>query len=581
MTTQKDEERGWYLFYRERERQYDLTYRVRPGVWRKHRVPRNMCGTLLTAEKYSALYYAKMKKAGFPSARPATGSAEASGAPKPAGMTFGDFADEWTSGRLAAKYPDTVTLKKTSDDDEAKANVLRPLLGHVPLASFTLDHAEDAKAKLESLRLEYERAKAREKGQDFTRTLAPLSRSTRRQYAQFIRKLLGYAVYPGRHMVANPIPKGWLPKVGPKQAKSCLYPDEDAKLMAYVEAPLLLRLLFGFLDREGMRSSEARGLTWSDLDLTRGTVTLDENKTDDPRAWALTPGVTAALRVWCALQQEADKAHAEAVAAETGEDVVVETPAERGERLVFAGVDRVRLPGDGRFAESLRDWLLAAGVDRPELYKRKKGVRLQLRAHDLRATFITVALANGRTEDYVTDRTGHKSSTMVRTYKRTARSVGELGLGDLTPLDEAIPELRTAKPAPPPEPALPTVESRRQLVADLVAAALLRGARKRVSLEKTAVARAGIEPATRGFSILPFSGEVRSGAGSCDESGIMGDVALASPGIGGTETMVEQQASASPHQAAELLRRELVQVDGGDFSGARDVLEVLLGALES
>jgi hypothetical protein len=61
----------------------------------------------------------------------------------------------------------------------------------------------------------------------------------------------------------------------------------------------------------------------------------------------------------------------------------------------------------------------------------------------------------------------------------------------------------------------------------------------------------------------------------------MGDVALASPGIGGTETMVEQQASASPHQAAELLRRELVQVDGGDFSGARDVLEVLLGALES
>ena len=46
------------------------------------------------------------------------------------------------------------------------------------------------------------------------------------------------------------------------------------------------------LDRIGsVRSSEAASLTWGDVDVQRGAVTLDENKTDDPRAWALGPPV--------------------------------------------------------------------------------------------------------------------------------------------------------------------------------------------------------------------------------------------------------------------------------------------------
>jgi len=38
------------------------------------------------------------------------------------------------------------------------------------------------------------------------------------------------------------------------------------------------------------------GMTWSDLDLDRGVVRLDKNKTDDPRSWALDPGTAEALR---------------------------------------------------------------------------------------------------------------------------------------------------------------------------------------------------------------------------------------------------------------------------------------------
>jgi integrase len=47
-----------------------------------------------------------------------------------------------------------------------------------------------------------------------------------------------------------------------------------------------------------MRKEEALALTWSDVDLERGAVRLDENKTDDPRAWALDPSVTKALAWW-------------------------------------------------------------------------------------------------------------------------------------------------------------------------------------------------------------------------------------------------------------------------------------------
>src|SRR4051812_33491822 len=62
--------------------------------------------------------------------------------------------------------------------------------------------------------------------------------------------------------------------------------------------PLSRRVLFAFLDREGCRVGEAAGLKVGDVDLERGAIKLDENKTDDPRDWALDSGVTRALKAW-------------------------------------------------------------------------------------------------------------------------------------------------------------------------------------------------------------------------------------------------------------------------------------------
>jgi integrase len=106
------------------------------------------------------------------------------------------------------------------------------------------------------------------------------------------------------------------------------------------------------------------------------------------------------------------------------------------------GPDRPVFPLDtDRLAEALRDALRTAGVDRPALFAESHN-RLPIRAHDLRGTFVTVALANGTTETWVADRTGHRSSQMTNTYRRTARTYAELCLGALTPMVEATPGLR-------------------------------------------------------------------------------------------------------------------------------------------
>ena len=39
-------------------------------------------------------------------------------------------------------------------------------------------------------------------------------------------------------------------------------------------------------------------MKFRDVDLKRGRVRLDENKTDDPRAWALSPDVARTLKWW-------------------------------------------------------------------------------------------------------------------------------------------------------------------------------------------------------------------------------------------------------------------------------------------
>lgn len=299
-------------------------------------------------------------------------------------LTFADLGKSWTEGEIAAKHPDHVKVKRTAAKDAERLKVLSLTVGKVPITAFALADAELAMAALP-------------KG---------LSSATRRQYAQIIARLLALAVYPLKLIKVSPLPRGFLPKVRRTKATAWLYPAEDARLLACTTVPIWRRVFYGFLAREGLRAGEALALTWRDLDLDAGTVRLDTNKTDDPRAWALSDGVAVAL------------ARFRPETAEPGD-------------LVFNVLNA------GRLAESFRTDLESAKVDRAELFERTKA-RQPIRLHDLRATFVTLALATGKSEAWVSDRTGHRSSVMIQGYRRAARTAAELKLGSLAPLEQAI-----------------------------------------------------------------------------------------------------------------------------------------------
>jgi integrase len=317
---------------------------------------------------------------------------------------FKDIGEDWTSGKLHRDWPDHVPHKKSADVDELRLKKLYDVIGHVSVKDFKLEHAE---AALRSL-------PPKKNGE-------PLSRSSRRQYAQVINRVLGFAVYPLRLIAANPIPKGWLPKPNPRMVFAILRPEEDAKLLSATDdkVPLCYRILFGFMHREGVRREEAVGLRWRDLDLSvdQGVIDLRKHKTQDEvtrEPWPLGDGVANALRWW-------------------KEEHRTETAPED-----FVFVDEYDRPISlDHLAEKVRDFMTAAEIDRPALFDRGKG-RGRFGTHSFRRSFVTRSLASGRPEEWVRRRTGHTNTQQLSKYRQAADSLAELDLGEVVPLDLAL-----------------------------------------------------------------------------------------------------------------------------------------------
>ena len=147
--------------------------------------------------------------------------------------TVRTLGERWTTGDLARVHPDQVRPKKSADKDVYRfERYVYPLIGDIPIADFTLDHAEAVMRAIPA-----ERAAA----------------SRRQVVAQLLHPLMGIAVFPLRLRASNPLPRGFLPKVGKGKAKIYLFPDEDRKLLASPAVPLPWRVFYGFLDREPAR----------------------------------------------------------------------------------------------------------------------------------------------------------------------------------------------------------------------------------------------------------------------------------------------------------------------------------------
>lgn len=307
-------------------------------------------------------------------------------------------------------FPHRIPDKKSSPSDASRLEChVYPVIGDIQVRAFIgtkgLNWAEDV-----------------------LKQLPPRRHRSARQVAQVVNRLLTLAAYPAIQLIpSNPLPKGYVPPTPSKKAKSYLYPEEEAQLMANREVSLKLRVFFGLMIREGARLGNFLSLRFSHLDLRVGVIRFDETKTDAPISWVMEPGTTEGLRRY---RQRFCKGRS-------------------SRDFVFLDPDgHLRIDGKvihpSKLAGTLRGLLKKSGVHRTELFENTKH-RMNLRVHDLRTGFITVKLAMGKSETWVMDRTGHQSSQMIATYRQKARSHTEANLGDYLPLREAIPELRDSQ----------------------------------------------------------------------------------------------------------------------------------------
>jgi integrase len=126
------------------------------------------------------------------------------------------------------------------------------------------------------------------------------------------------------------------------------------------KVPLHHRLFLGLLAREGLRASELRDLEWSNLDLDRGLLTLEENKTDSPRTWTLDPGVAEALRRWAKM---------------------LSPRAKQGRYVIVHWRSGRRIAG-GKAASQLKAGLTKAKVSREALFS-STATRMSIRGHEV------------------------------------------------------------------------------------------------------------------------------------------------------------------------------------------------------
>ncbi len=156
--------------------------------------------------------------------------------------TIREIGERWTRGDLAREFPDHIKSKDGASHDGGRLELyVYPIAGDVSIDRFSLDHAEAIMRALPAKR-------------------AP---ATRRHIAQLIHRICKMAVFPLRIVVQNPLPPGFLPKIPPGKAKGWLYPDEDGKLLAAEAVPLVWRVFYGFLHREGPRVNAVR-LRWNE-----------------------------------------------------------------------------------------------------------------------------------------------------------------------------------------------------------------------------------------------------------------------------------------------------------------------------
>lgn len=289
--------------------------------------------------------------------------------------TFRDVCDMWLSGALHQRFPKKVPFQSAQTAENSRARIVKhiyPRIGDLAVRNITQRHYDEVMAAL------------------------PPTMQCRDKIAGFMVRVLDHA-RKLKLIDKHPIDPDTIPparKAG-SVAFTYLYPDEDALLLSCDKVPLTRRAYWAAMTRNGFRSAELGGARWYQIDFENGLFTLDQNKTATPRIWSLDPDVLEMFRR-------------------------IRPEDAQPDDLIFPWYHRLGLPAQ------LRRDLKVAGCTRHNLFARS-GNRAPLRVHDLRATFVTLAMAAGRNERWVKARTGHTTSIMLARYERRAGDAVEAG----------------------------------------------------------------------------------------------------------------------------------------------------------
>lgn len=324
------------------------------------------------------------------------------------------LGEHWTSNRLAEESGGEVKPIGQAENRRKLEKHVYPIMfegrpiGDIPVAEFTAAHAKH-----------------------ITRQ-ATLPQGSKRAVGQCIKRMFKLAAEVMEILPESPLRSWKLPGKNDELDGAYLFPDEDALLLACKEVPLVKRLFFGLAAREGIRRGRIVTLRWDSLRLSehgyKGVARVPGKPNKRPANWVLTDGTAEALRRWRRIcPSEAWVFPAEALPRyrryRSGQPLSVQ-----------------------HFADDLRESLKVAGVTRPELFESEGGFR-RLVGHDLRATYVTLARANGESDAVIRRRTRHTTTSMIDRYDHAVGLFAELDCGMLAPLHEAIPELAEMEPS--------------------------------------------------------------------------------------------------------------------------------------
>ena len=309
-------------------------------------------------------------------------------------LTFQEVAEMWLDGEIFKEY-EGVKVRGKLGLKQARAKLRTyafPVIGPLPINRVGVQEVKNVV--------------------DYARKTGKLGELSIVNLWDLCRRVVSLAQSPLNLIDRNPLTKDHRPKAkGRKGAQ--LTPTDDAQLMSCKKVSLHDRIWWGMLAREGTRVGELAALKWSAL--TRdGLLNVWHSKTQRWTQWELDESTIRALLLYRKLCG----------------DPPADSPMFRPSRL-------------SAMAIHFRNDLKTAGLadERPELWIDDDKQR-HVVSHSLRALFITVALAGGKHDEFLRQRTAHSSERMQEHYKKDVDLFRRKKWTSFLALDKAIPELR-------------------------------------------------------------------------------------------------------------------------------------------